>query len=77
MQKTETTIPAEVLRDRVNTAIDLAFNGLMTDGGHHKQWYLDQIIQTLASERYRRLCKEAKNGEEGPETYDWEEGIAP
>ena len=71
------TIPAEVLRDRVQSAIQLAFDGLMTDGGHHKQWYLEQIIQTLANEKYESLCKAACCGKDGPETYDWEEGIAP
>jgi hypothetical protein len=25
----------------------LAVNGLMTDGGHHKQWYLERILEAL------------------------------
>jgi hypothetical protein len=26
---------------------DLAIDGLLTDGGHHKQWYLERIVETL------------------------------
>jgi hypothetical protein len=29
----------------------LAVEGLFVDGGHHKQWYLEQILQTLMGER--------------------------
>lgn len=29
------------------------------------------------SEEYAKLIKEACDGEDGPETYSWEEGIAP
>jgi len=29
------------------------------------------------SEEYVELVREAKNGEDGPETYSWNEGIAP
>ena len=28
-------------------AKDLAIDGLFTDGAHHKQWYLEQILETL------------------------------
>ena len=29
------------------------------------------------SEEYRDLVRESCNGEDGPETYSWDEGIAP
>lgn len=72
------------------------------DGGHHKQWALDQIarimkgtpiIITLAkwdngneefrintgipSQNYLDWVTEMCNGEDGPNTYDYDEGIAP
>jgi len=25
----------------------LALSGLLTDGGHHKQWYLEEILKAL------------------------------
>jgi len=29
------------------------------------------------SEEYKELVRKAKEGEDGPETYDWDTGIAP
>jgi len=29
------------------------------------------------SDEYRKLVEDARAGEDGPETYDWDEGIAP
>ena len=50
---------------------DLAMDGLLTDGGHHKQWYLEQIMEMLGI-NLDRLAEEFK-------LYDceWEPGIAP
>lgn len=46
------------------------------DGGHHKQWVLDQVVRSLVSD-YPAWVKAQKMGEDGPATYDWDEGIAP
>lgn len=44
---------------------------LMTDGAHHKQWYLDQLLRKLIDEKeYDKLYGDSKDGE-------WEQGIAP
>jgi len=51
--------------------IDLATNGLLTDGAHHKQWYLEQILIAFGAD-LDNLSKELK--EEG---YSWDRGIAP
>ncbi len=46
----------------------LCLDALLTNGGHHKQWYLEEIMRTLiAEERLEKL--RAK--------HEWEEGIAP
>lgn len=49
------------------------------DGAHHKQWLLDQIIRTLTITPggYDAWIADYSNGEEGPNTYEWNEGIAP
>ena len=49
------------------------------DGGHHKQWVLDQVVRHLTGtpERYRQWVREYEDGEDGPHTYEWDEGIAP
>jgi hypothetical protein len=55
-----------------------------TDGAHGKQWVLDQVVRALhgcvggeSNERYLEWVCRQKDGEDGPDTYDWDEGIAP
>lgn len=48
------------------------------DGGHHKQWQLDQIVRMLTGDKYEQYVKYMNYDEEdGPDTYSWDEGIAP
>lgn len=48
--------------------IELILDGLMTDGAHHKQWYLEQLLLlSLHPEDFVEL----------KEHHQWEEGIAP
>jgi len=60
------------MEDDIRDAIyDLCVDGLLTDGGHHKQWYLEEILKTLGydlDEIRQDLLKH---------DYDWENGIAP
>ena len=46
------------------------------DGDHHKAWVIDQMVRALTP-NYRRFVADAKAGEDGPETYTWDTGIAP
>ena len=46
----------------------LAIEALGTDGGHHKQWYLEKILALIAKADTFEVCKAA---------YEWESGIAP
>jgi hypothetical protein len=72
------------------------------DGGHHKQWTMDQVMRILLgtkvkikiarwsngqfehrvslgepSNKYKNWVIEMKDGEDGPDTYGYDEGIAP
>ena len=48
------------------------------DGGHHKQWTLDQVLRILAEDKYDDLVEESKErDEDGEAQYEWDEGIAP
>jgi hypothetical protein len=49
----------------------------MTDGAHHKQWVIDQAIRALSGAYYVDLITAYNHGEDGPDTYMWDEGIAP
>jgi hypothetical protein len=47
------------------------------DGAHHKTWVLDQAVRYLTRDGYAVWVAEQCDGEDGPETYDWDEGITP
>jgi len=50
---------------------DLAIAGLLTDGAHHKQWYLEEILKVLGCDLEK--IKEELKVKDG----DWLSGIAP
>ncbi|MBR8182072.1 hypothetical protein KDW54_06625 [Burkholderia ambifaria] len=63
--------------DRIKRALDLAVRYGGIDGEHHKAWVIDQMVRTLSGSEYDELVRNAKAGEDGPDTYDWDIGIAP
>ena len=63
--------------DRIQEAIDIAFQYGGIQGDHHKAWVIDQMMRILLGDKYEACVKEARNGVDGPETYTWDEGIAP
>jgi hypothetical protein len=44
---------------------------LLTDGEHHKQWYLEEILKALGYDL------EDLRKEENEKGYDWDIGIVP
>lgn len=82
-----------VLRDRppqdnVERALLIARRYGGIDGAHHKDWTIDQMVRALTncpdgetglgeSEAYQEFVAESRVGDEGPNTYDWNVGIAP
>lgn len=67
----------DTTEDRVTLALDLigGYGGI--DGSHHKMWVLDQAARILAGDGYEAWAAEQRDGEDGPDTYEWDEGIAP
>lgn len=65
------------LAGRVSEALDVALCCGGIDGGHHKAWVIDQMVRALAGDGYAAWVAAARDGEDGPETYSWDEGIAP
>lgn len=70
---------------RIKAALEVAVNFGGADGEHHLKWVIDQMVRSLTgcpnnveeTEEYQRLVVAAKAGQDGPETYDWDCGIAP
>lgn len=63
--------------ERVRAAIELAIRYGGIDGAHHKMWVIDQMLRVLCGDAYIDTIREACDGEDGPNTYDWDTGIAP
>lgn len=62
---------------RIEAALDVAFQYGQTDGAHHKAWVIDQMARALLGDDYAEWIGEHNQGDDGPNTYGWDEGIAP
>lgn len=63
--------------DRIKQAVEMATRYGGIDGAHHKAWVIDQMVRILTGDEYERVIAEACTGDDGPETYAWDEGAAP
>lgn len=64
-------VDLESMPDGIEKAIQYAVSGLLTDGGHHKQWCLEKILEALGEDL------RAVRGALQSRDYDWEDGIPP
>lgn len=62
-------------------ALNLIFRYGGIDGAHHKDWVLNQVVRVITKDKYLDFVAFAKKGEigklDGPDEYNYEEGIAP
>lgn len=65
------------MNKKIKKALDMILEYGGIDGAHHKDWVIDQVTRILTGSGYKDFVKEAKKGENGPDTYSWDEGIAP
>lgn len=63
----------EAASDPVSKAIELVLDAAATDGDHHKDWFFDQILKTLAADRYDELVTQWQH----QVGHLWETGTAP
>jgi len=70
-------VPDHDPRSKCADALELLLRYGGIDGGHHKQWCIDQVVRILTDENYENFVAWACDGEDGPDTYDWDEGTAP
>lgn len=64
-------------KQKLEEVMDLIERYGQIDGSHHKQWVLDQIARVIKGKDYKKWVKLMKAGEDGPDTYDYDEGCAP
>lgn len=75
---------------RIERALEYAFKFGQIGGDHHKTWVIDQMVRALTGcgidtetqiqgscNEYYEWLKKYNDGEEGPNTYSWDVGIAP
>ena len=63
-------------KEKIDEVLEIAQSGTI-DGGWHKMWVIDQMVKTLTGLKYKQWVREFENGEDGPNTYEWDTGIAP
>ena len=61
----------------VSDTLNFARNYAGIDGAHHKDWVIDQMVRLLAGAGYQDFVTKARYGDNGPHTYEWNEGIPP
>ena len=62
---------------KIEAALELARNYAQIDGAHHKAWTLDQMVRALTGDGYQQWVAVHNQGDDGPNTYGWDTGIAP
>lgn len=71
--------------ERVHDALAVVEEYGQPDGAHHLRWIVDQMVRALcgggrspaATPEYREWVTAFRDGDDGPDTYDWDEGTAP
>lgn len=66
-------------KQKISNALELIHYNAGFDGGQHKQWLIDQIVRALTGSepKYNEWIKEWEDGEDGPQTYNWDHGTPP
>ena len=62
---------------RIGKALAIAQDFAGVDGAHHKDWIIDQMVRALTGKKYKAWVRQCRNGKDGPNTYEWDIGIAP
>lgn len=60
---------------RRDEALDLALSHARSNDGHSASWVVDQMCRVLLGREYEAWVAEAKAGVDGPNTYEWDEGV--
>lgn len=66
----------EEMPDGLEKAICYGVSGLLTDGAHHKQWIIEEMLKALGV-NLDILREELNEPDENGDYYDWEEGCPP
>lgn len=60
-------------KEKFEAIREMVIDALLTDGAHHKQWYLERILEKMVGKDGVNAIKVKLQASD----YEWEEGIAP
>lgn len=63
--------------DKIEKALIVALGYGAIDGADHKAWVIDKMVRILTGDKYDEFIREHAEGEDGPNTYEWDVGVAP
>ena len=66
--------------ERITRALAIPMSlGQAENESHHQTWIIAQMVRELCGddEEYKQWVQKRKYGSDGPDTYSWNEGIAP
>jgi len=63
--------------EKIEDAVQIAFENGNIDGAHHKQWVIDQMVRALLGPEYK-IWVERHNANNTRDGYPpWDTGVAP
>lgn len=68
--------PTDAIQRR-DQALQIAHRFGQIPEGHHQAWVIDQMCRVLLGDEYPQWVADRKAGPDGPNTYVWDEGVAP
>lgn len=71
-----TAEPLDAIQRR-DAALNLAHRFGGFEKAHNKAWVIDQMVRILSGDEYEAWVTAQKAGEDGPDTYRWDNGICP
>lgn len=65
--------------ERIEAALDLAWQYGQIDGSHHRLWVIDQIVRVLcgSEEEYNKWVSKYTEPFKDGDYYEWDTGVAP
>lgn len=63
--------------EKIEEALGIARQYGQIEGDHHRCWVIDQMVRVLLGDGYEAWIEAYQGGEDGPNTYEWDVGIAP
>jgi hypothetical protein len=58
-------------------ALEVAYSCGSIRAADHRAWVIDQMVRKLTGDLYENWVRNHNQGEDGPDTYAWDIGVAP